>query len=210
MQLNLINFLTLYLLVMFILSTWRRMQQYGELGNLVVHGPTRWPGSALVQEHRMIFLTWRTVAPSALALGLMVMQFVAVNWIWPQAAESQHGLTLENLLHHPIMLCMVMPLAIGVLGIDVYFLIYVGSIDRPMLEKYFDQAEYWLKSRMASVVKIVTFGRINPRRMVAEEVRKALTDASGLLSTTLWWTTLQTGLRFAFGLSLWITWALGD
>jgi len=210
MQLNLINFLTVYLVLMFILSTWRRMQQYGEMGNLVMHGPVRWPKLlGLIKEHRMIFLTWKTVAPSALALILMALQFVAASWFWPQAAEPPHGLTLENLLHHPFMVFVVVPLAIGVLTIDIYFLINVGSIDRPMLEKYFDQAEYWLNSRLAGVVKIVTFGKINPRRMVADEVRKALIDASDVLNTTLWWTTLQVGLRFAFGVSLWITWALG-
>ncbi len=61
---------------------------------------------------------------------------------------------------------------------------------------------------MAHVVKIVTFGRINPRRKVAEEVQKALVDASNLLNTTLWWVNLQMALRFAFGLSLWIGWWL--
>ena len=42
-----------------------------------------------------------------------------------------------------------------------------------------------------------------------EFVKKALVGASGLLNFTLWWVTVQTGLRFAFGLSLWLTWALG-
>ncbi len=44
--------------------------------------------------------------------------------------------------------------------------------------------------------------------MVAEEVRKALIDASNLLNTTLWWVSVQMSLRFSFGLSLWLTWAL--
>jgi hypothetical protein len=43
--------------------------------------------------------------------------------------------------------------------------------------------------------------------MVAEEVRKALVGASRMLNTTLWWVTVQLGVRIAFGLSLWLTWA---
>ncbi len=76
------------------------------------------------------------------------------------------------------------------------------------MEKYFDQAEYWLRSHTAHVVRIFTLGYINPRQMVVEEVRKALINASGLLNNTLWWVNLQMGLRFCFGLSLWLTWAL--
>ena len=40
-----------------------------------------------------------------------------------------------------------------------------------MLEKYFDQAEYWLRPWTAPVVRVFTFGYINPRQMVATEVR---------------------------------------
>ena len=209
-NLNLINFLTFYLIVMFMLSLFRRIQQYSELGRLVVAGPTRWPRLLkLVKEHRTIFLTWRTVAPLASALGLTILQFIASNWIEPDAAAADTGLTLAGLFKQWYMWPIVLPLACGVLAVDIYFLIAVGSIDRPMLEKYFDQAEYWLASRVAHVVKWMTLGSINPRMMVAEEVRKALIEASGMLNSNLWWVSLQTGLRVCFGLSLWITWALG-
>ena len=89
----------------------------------------------------------------------------------------------------------------------MYFLIRVGSFDRAELEKYFDQAEYWLNSATAHVVKVFTFGYVNPRRMVADEVRKALVAAGNLLNTSLWWWNVQIALRFCFGLSLWLTWA---
>src|SRR5437763_457131 len=46
------------------------------------------------------------------------------------------------------------------------------------------------------------------RPMVAVEVRAALVSASALLNTTLWWVSIQTGLRIAYGLSLWATYAL--
>jgi hypothetical protein len=58
------------------------------------------------------------------------------------------------------------------------------------------------------VVRAFTFGYINPRQMVAAEVRTALVSASYLLNTTLWWMSVQVGCRFLFGLSLWLTFAL--
>jgi hypothetical protein len=203
-QWPLITFLTTYFPVMFVLSTWRRMHQYGEMGKLVVTGTSRWPKLLkLVRDHRTIFLTWKTVAPLGLLLALSILQFVAQG-TWDSAKLSP-----DELLREWYMLPIVLPLAYGMLAVDVYFLIEVGTIDRPMLDKYFDQAEYWLASRTAHVVKWVTLGKINPRLMVATEVRKALIEASDMLNSNFWWVCLQTGLRVSFGLSLWIAWRIG-
>jgi hypothetical protein len=43
--------------------------------------------------------------------------------------------------------------------------------------------------------------------MVNEEVRKALIDVSRSINSTMWWVAAQTGLRIAYGLSLWLTFA---
>jgi hypothetical protein len=43
LQLNLINVLTFYLILMFVFGTWRRMRQYGEFGRLLLAAPMRWP-----------------------------------------------------------------------------------------------------------------------------------------------------------------------
>jgi hypothetical protein len=84
----------------------------------------------------------------------------------------------------------------------------VGEIDRGMMEKYFDQAEFWLRSPAAGIVRFVTLGRVNPRKMVSVEVQSALVSASKLLNANLWWVSLQAGLRIAFGLSLWTTYMI--
>ncbi len=105
------------------------------------------------------------------------------------------------------MLFLAVPLGLAMVAVDLYGLVRIGQIDRPVMEQYFDQAEYWLRSPASSVVNVVTFGFVNPRRMVADEVRKALVDASGMLNTTLWWVNVQVALRIAFGLTLWLTWA---
>jgi hypothetical protein len=94
------------------------------------------------------------------------------------------------------------------LAFDIWGVVSVSAIDQGEMEKYFDQAEYWLRSWTAPVVRIFTLGRINPRHMVAVEVRTALVSSSQLLNSTLWWVVTQAALRIAFGLSLWLAYAL--
>jgi hypothetical protein len=97
---------------------------------------------------------------------------------------------------------------LAMVGFDVFTLFQVGEIDQASMEKYFDQAEYWLRSWTAPVVRVLSLGYINPRRLVGAEVRKALEQASQMLNVTMWWTSAQTGLRILYGLSLWLTYAL--
>jgi hypothetical protein len=80
--------------------------------------------------------------------------------------------------------------------------------DREALEKHLDQAEYWLRSWVAPAVKVLTFGYVNPRQMVHDEVRKALAQATLDFNRMMWRWALQIAMRLAFGLTLWLTWAL--
>ncbi len=209
LHLNLIHFLDFYFSFMFFLGIYFRLRQYQNIGKLALAGPSRWPRLLrLIHEHRMLFLTWGTVMPAILALLLMLAQLVASRAIWPEAGEPPDGLTVQRLLEVWPALFVVVPLGLAMAAFDIYTLVRVGVVDRETMEKYFDQAEYWLGSHTAHVVRVVTFGYINPRKMVAEEVRKALLAVSAMLNYTLWWMNLQVGLRFTFGLSLWLTWAL--
>lgn len=207
-DLNLIHFFSFYLAAAFLLSTAQRVRQYLAILALVRSFPSRWPRLFdLVKQHRSIFLTWSTLAPGLLALGLWAVQTLASRLLWPEAGRPPHGLTLARLTEHPWAIPFVAGFGLGMLAVDVYFILVVGEVNRREMEGYFDQAEYWLKSWAAPVVRVVTFGFINPRRMVAVEVQTALVSASQLLNTTLWWVVLQTALRIAFGLSLWLTYA---
>jgi hypothetical protein len=200
---NLIHFFDFYLMLMFVVGTLRRLRQYWDTANLVLRGPGRWPLLfKLVKEHRTVFMTWATVLPGLLALALSVVQLLASRLVWPEA-----DLTLGDLTQHWLAVAAVGIVGAAMLGFDLYSIIVVGTVDRAQMEKYFDQAEYWLRSRAATVVRVFTLGFINPRLMVAVEVRKSLTEASRLLNNTLWWVSLQLGLRVAFGLAIWITWA---
>lgn len=209
-DLSLIHFLDFYFTVMFVFGTLRRLAQYREIGRLVWLMPGRWPNLLqLVKKHRTIFMTWATISPAVLALLLMAVQLIASRALWPEAGNPSDGLTLGRLTHYPLAFLVVLLLGLAMIALDVYTLFRVGAIDRAALEKNFDQAEYWLKSSTATVVRIFTLGFINPRRMVHEEVQKSLVAASGLVNRSLYWVSAQMGLRFAFGLALWVTWALG-
>jgi hypothetical protein len=204
-SLNLIRFFDFYLALAFLLSTFMRFQQYEAIVRLVRALPERWPRLLrLLRQHHAIFLTWPTILPAALALLLSLTHMLAYHLIWPHAK-----VTVSSLAQWPGELVVVACLGLAMLGVDVYGILKVGKIDRPQLEVYFDQAEYWLRSWVAPVVHVFTFGYVNPRKMVSVEVHKALLQTSKLLNSTLWWISLQVGLRIAFGLSLWLSFALG-
>jgi hypothetical protein len=208
-DLSLIRFLDFYFMFVFLAGSVRRIGQYQNMGKLALTGPGRWPRLLkLVREHRTIFMTWATAAPALLALGLSVIQLIASRMVWPEAGRLPGGLTMSALVEHWAALPVVLLLGIAMFAFDLYSLVRVGEIPRAEMEKYFDQAEYWLRSKTAHVVHVFTLGYINPRKMVAEEVRKSLIDASNLLNSTLWWVNMQMSLRFSFGLALWLTWAL--
>jgi hypothetical protein len=208
-DLNLIRLFDFYLALTFLLSTAARVRQYGAVLALVRTFPSRWPRLLeLVKQHKSVFLTWETVAPAVLALGLMLVQTMASRLLWPEAGRPPEGLSLGRLAEHPEAIPFIGLFGLMMLAVDVYFILVVGEIDRREMEKYLDQAEFWLKSWAAPVVRTVTFGFINPRQMVAVEVRTSLVSASKLLNVTLWWVVLQAALRIAYGLSLWVTYAV--
>ncbi len=203
-NLNLISVFDFYLAFLFLVSVLLRIRQYQAVLKLVRRVPSRWPKLFdLVKQHRSVFLTWATLAPALAALVLMVAQIVASRRIWPEAGDPEHGLTVARLLEHGVALVVVSFLAVLMIGVDLYATLVVSEVNREEIEGYFDQAEYWLGTWKAPVVRIFTLGYINPRQMVTVEVRSALVSASQMLNSTLWWLVVQTGLRVACGLALW-------
>jgi hypothetical protein len=202
-HLNLIHLFNFYLGLMFLASTSVRVNQYRALLALVRHVPGRWPRLfQLVRGHGHIFLTWSTALPAVVAFLLFAVNVLATRLMWPQV-----DLTPADLAHRWLALPLVLVLGAAMLAVDAYATFTVGTIDRELLQQYFDQAEFWLRSWTAPVVRVFTLGFVNPRQMVAIEVRKALLEASQLLNATLWWVAVQVALRVGFGLSLWLTYA---
>lgn len=208
-ELSPIRFFDFYLMLLFVASISRRLDLYRYVVGMVLRFPGRWPNLfKLVKEHRTVLLTFRTLLPALLVLMLFLVQLIASRLVWPEAARPPTGLTVAKLAEYWWAVVLVVPLGIAMVCVDIWAILVVGQIDKALLEKYFDQAEYWLTSRTAHVVRFFTFGYINPRRLVSQEVQKALVGASRQLNTTMWWMNVQMGLRIAFGLSLWLTWAV--
>lgn len=203
-QLNLIHLFDFYLAAAFLISTSLRFHQYQTVLGVVRSVPGRWPRLFdLVRSHGRIFVTWSTIWPALLALLLFLLHSMACRLVWPKA-----HLTLADVLDHWLALPFVAGSCLAMVSVDVYGCLTVSSLDRTMLDRYFDQAEFWLKSWTAPVVRVFTLGYVDPRRMVHEEVRKALIAASQLINDSLWWTNLQVGLRVLFGACLWSSYAL--
>jgi hypothetical protein len=182
-----------------------RLRQYATIVRLVRSMPNRWPRLlALVKQHVHIFLTWGTVLPLVLLLAIFTLNFLASKWLWPQADEF----TLAQLAPLYPLWPVVLVCGAAMVAFDIWGIVSVSAINPSEMEKYFDQAEYWLRSWTAPVVRFFTLGRINPRQMVAVEVRSALVSSSRMLNSTLWWVATQAGLRIAFGLSLWLAYAV--
>jgi len=204
LDLNLIHLFTFYLAAAFLISTVRRLRQYHTVARLAVAAPNRWPRvMEQLRGHWIMFLTWATLRPVAVALGLLIIQMICSRLIWPTAHLTLRELLTEWWMTPPVLIALA-----AMLAVDLYFIVRVGAIDRIETEQYLDEAEHWLTSWKGPLIQMVTFGYINPRQMVYVEVRKAVEEGRGLLHRTLWWVSAQAGLRTLYGLLLWLAWAV--
>jgi hypothetical protein len=200
-----IRLFSFYLSVVFLVTTLVNIRDYRHILGLVRSLPGRWPRLLeLLHRHAHIFMTWRTVTPFLASLGLLLVQLFVTRVVDPQADNYTVGQIIEI---WPVFL-LVIPLTVAMIVIDVWANWGTLNVDRSAVEKDFDQAEFWLKSWTAPVVRVLSLGYVNPRQMVAAEVRAALLDVSEMLHRTLWWTVGQCLLRIACGLTLWLTYAL--
>ncbi len=204
LDLKLIRVFDFYLALAFLVSTVVRVRQYRTILQVVRAVPARWPRLfQLVKQYKHIFLTWGTILPLASTLSLWVGHTLFRRVV----LSGNEDLTVARLAELWAALPIVVASGLVMLGFDAYGAWNVGVIEQQELEKYFDQAEYWLRSWTAPVLRFFTLGYVNPRQMVAVEVQKALVDASRLVNRSLWWTSVGTVLRLLFGLSLWLTFA---
>ena len=204
-SLKLIRLFDFYLALAFLLSTVVRIRQYQTILRVVRAVPSRWPRLfALVRQYRHLFLTWGTILPLAATLALWVGHTLFRRTV---LSATDDDLTLGRLLQLWAAWPFVLVSGVAMLGFDLYGAFNVAVIEQEELEKYFDQAEYWLRSWTAPVVHFFTLGYVNPRKMVAVEVQSALLEASKVLNSSLWWMSIQTTLRLLFGLALWLTYA---
>jgi hypothetical protein len=205
LSLKLIRLFDFYLILAFVLSTLLRVSQYRTILGVIRDVPGRWPRLfQLIKQHRGLFLTVGTILPLALTLGLWLAHTLMRRFV----LSGGEDLTVQRLSHYWLAVPVVGVAGLAMLAFDLFGAINVAPIDRQELEKYFNQAEYWLRSWTAPVVHFFTFGYVNPRKMVAVEVRNALLAVSKTLNDSLWWLSIQTGLRIVYGITLWLTFLL--
>jgi hypothetical protein len=205
-DLNLIRCFDWYLMLIFLAGTVLRIRQYHSLLALIWLFPGRWPRLLeLVKGHREVFLTWRTVLPGMLALLLSLGHMLACRLLWPHA-----DVTFPYLAQRWAAAIAVSLLGAAMVGFDCYSAARVGKWDRDQVQKQLDQAEFWLQSWTAPVLRVLTFGFLHPRRMVSVEIHKVLVAASRQLNLSLWWMSLQVSLRIGFGAALWLTFVAGS
>jgi hypothetical protein len=153
-------------------------------------------------DHKSLLLNWAFFRPAILALIVMLVQFAFSRLIFPQAVLTGPQLREEWWLI-PIILVPLVPM----LAVDLYFIVRVGRFDHDETVKYLDQAETWLGWR-GPLVRVLTLGVVNPRKMVDAEVQKSLAEMHTTLASSLWWVIVQMGLRLAFAVTIWTLWAV--
>lgn len=197
---NLIRVFDFYVTLMFVISLLRRWDVYWNAVRILVAVRGRWPKlMGRLAEHQSVLLNWSFFRPALLALLLTVVQLVVSRVIYPRA-----NLTFPMLDSGWWVAAIVVPM-VPMLAVDLYFIVRVAKFDHDEAVKYLDQAEVWL-GRKGRLVRVLTLGIVNPKRIVDAELQKSLATAQASLSASLWWVSVQIGLRLAFGLSLWAVW----
>jgi len=201
--LNLIRVFDFYLALMFLISLVRRYDVYWNALRILFAVRGRWPRLVhRLNEHRSLLLNRSFFRPIVLALILTLVQMACSRLIWPDAMLLGTDLNDEwwklAVLGLPLLL---------MLGIDLYFLLRVGRFDHDGTVKDLDRAEAWL-GRRGSLVRLATFGWIDPHKQVDDELKKNLEDLGSTVKSSMRWASAQIGARVLFGLALWTAWFL--
>src|SRR5207248_11730975 len=92
LSLKLIRLFDFYLALAFLVSTVVRVRQYRTILQVVRAVPARWPRLfQLVRQYRHLFLTWGTILPLALSLGLWVGHTLFLRLVLPAGDDLTVG-----------------------------------------------------------------------------------------------------------------------
>lgn len=204
-QLNLIHLFDFYLAAMLVIGLYRRRGIYWDAICLLASTIGRRKKLLdVVGDHKKELLRANVLRPVLVALALMMIQWICSRILFPQAT-----ITLAEIGTRWWRIAILILAFVPMFAIDLYFVISVGGFDHGETAKYLDQAENWLGWR-GPLVRIATLGIVNPKKIVHSEVRKSLRELGDTVSWSMWWMSLQVLLRVAFGLVIWIEWALRD
>ena len=202
--LNLIDVFNYYLMLVLVIGTVIRVRNYRAILGVIFTFSDRWPKLlVLAKQHRVVFLRWPTLLPIGLTLAIMLGNLLASHYMWSHAK-----VTWDDLWSHWLALLAVAISGGLMLFLDCKAIFGFGRFDRAALELSLDNAEHWLQSWHAPALRFVTLGLINPRKIVDTQVLDALVNASLAVNGQMWRWSLQIAMRVAFGLALWMTWAI--
>ena len=203
-SLNLIALFNFYLAAMFVLSLYRRRRVYLDALRLTFSTlGKRKKLLVVVAEQKSSLISKEVLRPMLVALAVMVIQFILSKLVFPQAT-----LRVSEIEEPWWQAALIVAAFVPMFAVDVYFLVRVGRFSHGETADYLDYAEKWL-GRRGSAVRVLTLGIVNPRKIVGVEVQKNLKELGATVSWSLWWVTVQVVLRTAFGLAIWLLWALG-
>ena len=201
---DLIAVLYYYLILAFLISMVVRIRNYRAILGVIFTFSNRWPKLlVLAKLHRIVFLRWPTLLPVGLSLSIMMANTIVYRFVWRQAR-----VTFDDLwCRWPALLAVTISGGLMVF-LDCKAIFCFGQFDRAALEENLDKAEHWLQSWQAPVLRFVTLGLINPRKIVNDQILEALVEASLLVNGQVWRWLLQIAMRVVFCFALWITWVL--
>lgn len=202
-SLNLIALFDFYLAAMFALSLYRRRSVYFDAIRLAYSTfGKRKILLDVVSKQKSALFSAAVVRPMLVALGVMLIQFALSKLVFPQAK-----LTVAEIEEHWWKVAIILAAFVPMFAVDVYFLVRVGTFSHEETAKYLDYAEKWLQR--GKFVRAATVGFVDLRKIVGKEVEKNLKELGATLIWSMWWVTVQVVLRTAFGLAVWLLWALG-
>lgn len=173
-SLNLIDAFNAYLVPAFVVGTVLRARNYRKVLGLVSQSEDRWPRlRTLAAGHGAVFLRWPVVLPAPATLLLTLGSAGASLFVWSYAR-----VTAGDLWSHPAGLAAVAAVGAAMGFLDFKAVFRFARFDRAALEAVLDRTEHWLGSWQAPAVRVLTAGLVHPRRIVGEQVRRALVDAS--------------------------------
>ena len=203
---NLIRLFDFYLAFLFLIGLYRRRSVYWDAARLAFSLVDRRKKLLnVVRTEKRELLTLETLRPVLVAIGLMVAQWLCSRMIWPQAEVPLGSLTADWWK-----IAIVVGAFLPMFAVDLFFLVRIGQFDHGETEKYLDQAEQWLGTWKATAVRTLTFGVVNPNAVVQNEVKKGLKELGRTVQASMWWASVQTGLRLAFGAVVWLLWVFGE
>jgi hypothetical protein len=192
-----------YLVLTFVLSLMLRFRQYHTNVRFAWAFPQHWPNVLeIIKKHSSIFVTWTTVLPVAITLGILLAHTICYRLIWSEAVVTPGGLR-----QHLLVLAFLLPVCLWMICLDLTTLFRASQLDFTEIERNLSKGEFALTSRALSALRLASLGFFNPRKLVEHRVADSLQGVRLALLAQLRSWSFHTAVRITFGFLLWLGYA---